>query len=313
MNKISRFNAAVQGDPVDRPPVTSWIHFQSDHLSAHEVAQLHLRFLEAFDWDVLKVMNDFRYPVPAGVEDLRHADVFKQYQPLSMDEPSFVTQLECLQEIFSKVGDQVPVLETLFEPCQQIVRNIGFDQSEQMFAYPQEALPALEIVTETMCRYVEEVRKIGVQGIFLSINGAIPAHIARGMTAEQHEHFYKKYTVEVLKAAEGMVRVVHVHGNHLQMERVLDYPCEVFSVSDRLSDNPGLAELRTMTDKCLMGGLDESKITDRSLPALKAEIDDALAQAGRERFILAPGCTIPSFTSKRTLDFLRAYTQTLST
>src|SRR5690625_7965819 len=102
------------------------------------------------------------------------------------------------------------------------------------------------------------------------------------MTAEQHEHFYKKYTVEVLKAAEGMVRVVHVHGNHLQMERVLDYPCEVFSVSDRLSDNPGLAELRTMTDKCLMGGLDESKITDRSLPALKAEIRSEERRVGKE-------------------------------
>src|SRR5690625_5800044 len=44
MNKISRFNAAVQGDPVDRPPVTSWVHFQPDHMTAHEVAQMHLRF-----------------------------------------------------------------------------------------------------------------------------------------------------------------------------------------------------------------------------------------------------------------------------
>src|SRR5690625_38269 len=106
MDKLARFYAAVEGSPVDRPPVTTWVHFQSDHMTAHEVAQLHLRFLEAYDWDLLKVMNDFRYPVPAGVEDLSHADVFKQYQPLSMDEPSFVTQLECLQEIFSKVGDQ---------------------------------------------------------------------------------------------------------------------------------------------------------------------------------------------------------------
>ncbi len=311
MNKLSRFFAAVQGDPVDRPPVTSWVHFQSDHLEAHEVAQLHLRFLEAYDWDILKVMNDFRYPVPAGVADLSQAQVFEHYAPLGMDEPCFATQLQCLRQIVDQVGDQVPVLETLFEPCQQIVRNIGFDQVEQLFTYPSAALPALEAVTETMCRYVEEVRQTGVQGIFLSINGAIPAHRARGMTDEQHEHFYKKYTVEVLKAAEGMVRVVHVHGDHLQMDRVLDYPCEVFSVSDRLSGNPSLAQLRQMTDKCLMGGIDESKITEHCLPALKAEIDDALAQAGRERFILAPGCTIPSFTAKRSLDFLRTYTQTI--
>src|SRR5699024_5386506 len=80
-NTVSRVSASGRGDPLDRPPVTSCVHFQSDRLSAHEVAQQHLRFLEAFDWDVLKVMNAFRYPVPAGVEDLSHADVFKQYRP----------------------------------------------------------------------------------------------------------------------------------------------------------------------------------------------------------------------------------------
>src|SRR5690625_8027916 len=85
MNKISRFNAAVQGDPVDRPPVTSWVHFQSDHLSAHAVAQLHLRFLEAYDWDLLQVMNECRYPVPAGLGAVSHAEVVRRYLPVSMD------------------------------------------------------------------------------------------------------------------------------------------------------------------------------------------------------------------------------------
>ena len=127
MDKLSRFFAAIQGEKVDRHPVTSWVHYQSDHLNAHEVAQLHLRFLEAYNWDILKVMNDFRYPVPAGVEALSHAQVFEQYTPLGMDEPCFATQLQCLREIVDQVGDQVPVLETLFEPCQQIVRNIGLD------------------------------------------------------------------------------------------------------------------------------------------------------------------------------------------
>jgi len=92
---------------------------------------------------------------------------------------------------------------------------------------------------------------------------------------------------------------------------VLDYPCEVISVSDRLAGNPRLAQLRKMTDKCLMGGLDETRFQERTLPSLAAEIDDAVAQAGRQKFILAPGCTIPSFTPKRSLQFLREYTRAL--
>jgi uroporphyrinogen decarboxylase len=35
-----------------------------------------------------------------------------------------------------------------------------------------------------------------------------------------------------------MVRVLHVHGTGLDMERVKDYPCEVINLSDRLAGNP---------------------------------------------------------------------------
>jgi uroporphyrinogen decarboxylase len=106
-----------------------------------------------------------------------------------------------------------------------------------------------------------------------------------------------------------MVRILHVHGVGLEPERVLDYPCEVVSLSDRLPGNPTLAQLRTLTERCLMGGLDETRLQERTLPSLAREVDDAIAQAGRKKFILAPGCTIPSFTPRRTLHFLRAYTQ----
>ena len=58
-----------------------------------------------------------------------------------------------------------------------------------------------------------------------------------------------------------------------------------------------------------MGGIDETKFQERNLPALAREVDDALAQAGRRKFILAPGCTIPSFSPKRSLTFLRDYTR----
>lgn len=89
------------------------------------------------------------------------------------------------------------------------------------------------------------------------------------------------------------------------MARVKDNPCEVINLSDRLPGNPTLRELRQWTDKCLMGGLDESKFADLSLAAIEAQVDEAIAQAGCEKFILAPGCTIPSFSPNRSLAFLR--------
>ena len=57
MNKRERFVAAAHGADVDRPPVTAWVHFLSDHLSGTETARLHQRFIETYDWDVAKVMG----------------------------------------------------------------------------------------------------------------------------------------------------------------------------------------------------------------------------------------------------------------
>ena len=64
------------------------------------------------------------------------------------------------------------------------------------------------------------------------------------------------------------MRVLHVHGAGLEFERVLDYPVEAWSWSDRLPGNPTLAEMRARTPLCLMGGLDETQFSERSRPLL---------------------------------------------
>ena len=311
MNKRERFLAAVQGQPVDRPPLTAWVHFQSDHLSGAQVADLHLEFLRAYDWDVLKVMNDYRYAVPDGVQTLADVASLRAWRPQGLKTPEAQAQLDCLARLQDRLQGDTPILETLFEPFQQIVRNIGFSQARDFCRHGDAALAALEVVTQDMCDYVGALRARGIEGVFMSINGAIPEHLPRGASQEQHERFQKPFAAAVLRAAEGMVRVLHVHGAQVLIERTAGYPCEVLSVSDRLPGNPGLAELRKLSDKCLMGGIDETKIQERALPEIAAEVDDAIASAGRDKLILGPGCTIPSFTPRRNLAFLREYTRKL--
>lgn len=311
MNKKERLMAAVSGTEADRPPVTAWVHFQSDHLDSRRTADLHAQFMHQYDWDVLKVMNDYRYPVPAQVTNLDSKESLRAYQRLDMNEEPFQQQFEVLRLLREELGPDCPIIDTVFEPYQQIVRNVGFSEAENFFSQKEAALEAIEAVTETTCEYVRTVKAMGVEGIFLSINGAIPHGYSRGVTDERHEMFLKPFAIRVLEAAEGMIRVLHVHGDNLLMNRVWDYPCEVLSVSDRLAGNPSLAELRQQTDKCLMGGVDETRIQERSLSDIEVEVDDILEQVGRERLIIAPGCTIPSFTSMRNLDHLRKYTKSL--
>lgn len=308
MNKRERFFAAVRGEKADRPPVTAWVHFLSDHLSGEQTAALHRSFLEAYDWDVCKVMNDYRYPVPAGVQTLEDPASLRAFEPLGLDEPCFAEQLKCLAALRAGLGGEIALIDTGFDPYQQILRNVGFDQAAHMWKHKDDTLRALESVAGTLCRYIAAVKAQGVEAFFLSINGAIREGFPRGSNAEVYAAFQRPFELQLLKAAEGMVRILHIHGAGLELARVLDYPCEAISISDRLPGNPSLAEMRKLTPKCLMGGIDETKFQERNLLALAREIDDAIAQAGRSKFILAPGCTIPSFSPKRTLAFLRAYT-----
>ena len=99
---------------------------------------------------------------------------------------------------------------------------------------------------------------------------------------------------------------MHAHGNPLDLTRVLAYPCEVLSWSDRLQGNPSIASVRKLTPKCLMGGVDETRLQEHSLPEIRAEVADALAQAGGARnFILSPGCNVVSGIALRSLACMR--------
>lgn len=312
MTGKERLLAALEGRQSDRPPVTAWVHFLSDHLSGAQTASLHLKFQRAYGWDLVKVMNDYRYPVPEGVDTLAEAQAFGRYRFLGMEEPCFAEQLACIAALRAELGPDVPLLDTLFDPYQQIVRNIGRDQEPALWAGGQHALDALEVVCQTMCRYVAAARRAGADGFFMSVNGAIRDGMPRGVTREIYERFQRPFDLRLLEAARGSVRVLHVHGAGLEFERVLDYPVDVWSWSDRLAGNPSLSDLRARTSQCLMGGLDETRFAEFSRPGLAAQVDDALRQAGREKFILAPGCTVPSFTPGRLLRFLREYSQTVA-
>ncbi len=309
MNKRDLFFAAVRGGKLDRPVVTAWVHFLSDHLLGEQTAALHRSFLETYDWDVVKVMNDYRPPIPAGLQTLENPASFQAFKPLGLEEPCFAEQLKCLKALRDALGPDIALIDTCFDPYQQILRGVGFDQAEYMWKHKAETLGALEIIAENTCRYIEAVKSQGVEAIFLSINSAIREGSPRGTSQEVYETFQKPFELQLLNAAEGIIRILHIHGTGLNVGRVLDYPCEVISLSDRLPNNPSLAELRRLTSKCLMGGINETKFQERSLLALALEIDDAFAQVGQSKFILAPGCTLPSFSPKRTLQFLRNYTR----
>jgi uroporphyrinogen decarboxylase len=297
MTRRERFEAAVRGGPIDRPPFTAWIHFGTDNAGGTEHALRHARFARDYDLDVCKVVNDFRFPIPDGLETLAApADMLHPGWRAPAGAASFAEELKCVRILRAELGPGWPIMITTFDPFQQVMRRVGFTKARLVFEHPEESLPMLEAVCATMCAYMAEVRAAGCDAVFYSINGAIAPPARRGIDDATYRRFVRPYEIRMLEAMQGMTRVLHVHGSSLEIGRVLDYPFDVLSVSDRLKGNPTLAELRGLTDRPLMGGIDESTLIEMSLPEVREQVRDAVRQAGRERFVLSPGCTIPTQT-----------------
>ena len=288
MTKMERFRAAVRGDDVDCLPVSVWLHLGTEHLPGEVVAQRHIDYLKAYDFDYLKVMNDYRYPLPAGVANVTTADDLARFEPQPMSVYQFDQQLVCLRRLRAALPD-VPLIETLFNPLQTLARGAGSSAVQTVLHNPEAGDKALEAITQTLLTYVQAVKDAGIDGLFYSINGAVdPAK--GGLTDEQFARFVTPYDLRLLQAAQGMTRVAHVHGFNLRFDRCAGYPVEVFSWS-HLNSAPSLGEARGLTQAALMGGMNEVQLTRQSEAEVQADIEASVRDAGWRKLLVGPGCT----------------------
>jgi uroporphyrinogen decarboxylase len=306
MNKQERFLAAVRGAPVDHPPSVAWCNFATDGIDGAENARRQLAFHAACDWDLCKVMNDYRLVPPAGVETIDGPADMLRFTRRPLTDRIFAEQLDCLRRVRAAIGPDTPLVDTLLEPFFSVLFAVGFSKAALIRSHPREAAVMLSNLTDTLLDYIAEARKVPIDGMLYATNACILPPASRGISDAEYREFHRPYDLKLLGAMDGLVRILHAHGNPLDVTRVLDYPCEVFSWSDRLPGNPSIAEVRNLTGKCLMAGVDETKLHERSLPEIRAEVADAFKQAGGPRnFILSPGCNVAPGIALRSLLCLR--------
>ena len=302
MTHRERFESALEGRETDRPPVSVWLHFASEHLAPAEVAELHVRYQKAYDWDFVKVMNDYRLTL-AGGRAFASAAALQAVTPLPMDSPALTRQLEVIRRVRDALGPDVPVVETLFDPLQTLLRSGGQSVLALVRSDPRAARSALRAVQETLASYLAAAREAGADGVFYSIGGAV-APSAGGLTQREFDDLVAPLDRALLESAEGMVRIAHVHGFPLEFDRVRDYPVEAFNWSHRHTA-PTLADARRLTDRALVGGIDEIAFAGQSLGEAELELRRAVAEAGQVGLLIGPGCTVPPDTPARLLLGLR--------
>src|SRR5947207_13839816 len=99
LNKIERVTNALRGEAVDRPPFSFWYHFGLQHMPAHKHAEAEIDFYRAYDLDFLKVMSDYPYPLPPGLEEIVTEQDWKRVEPVSPGDERWNEQLTALSMI----------------------------------------------------------------------------------------------------------------------------------------------------------------------------------------------------------------------
>ena len=303
MNKRERVTQALKGEAVDRPPFSFWYHFGLQHMPGRDHARAEIDFYRAYDLDFLKVMSDYPYPYPRGLDAVEKEEDWKRVEPIDSSDPCWTEQLSGLEVISDAIGKEAMFIETIFSPwttARRLTRSDGLATARQRCA--EALLAALDAIATSLADYSREVLKRGAAGIFLSL-GAATEDV---MTADEYLTWGRPFDLKILEAVpEALFNVLHIHGKRIHFESVLDYPVSALNWS-HFATRPSLMEGKELSGKTVLGGIDEATASHVSAPEISEQVARAILEVGTRRLIVTPGCSVPTDTRERSLRAVKA-------
>lgn len=292
MNKTERVDAVLRGDSPDRPPISMWYHFGAQHLRGEEFADIVLAWYRHYGFDFLKLMNDYYYPMPEGLEVVASPKDLERIRRFDPEESDWREQLRAIGKIAAALKGESYFIDTVFDPWQSLGRSIAGENLETLAASAGDALQAaLDVAADNLIAYAERSLAAGSSGIFMSVL-ASPEYVDRSLFLD----FVKPAAMKVFSAvaSRGPMNVAHIHGDRIYLDDVLDFPVPIMSWEDRLEGNPSLAEVKARWPGVVMGGIDNRGVTRVSTAFCRNNVREGLRLGGPSRFILANGCSIPT-------------------
>ncbi len=303
MNKIERVTSALKGDEVDRPPFSFWYHFGLQHMAGRKHAEAELDFYHAYDVDFLKVMSDYPYPLPDGLEAVATEGDWRRIEPISPNNKCWSEQLSALSMINDEIGKEAMFIETIFSTwttARRLARSGSLTAARQR--HPETVLAAMDAISTSLASYAKQVLERGAAGIFLSLGAATD----EVMTTKEYETWGRPFDLKILEAVrEAPFNVLHIHGKRIHFDPVLDYPVSALNWS-HFATAPSLGEGKMRSGKTVLGGIDEATASHVSAPEISEQVGNAIREVGPRGLIVTPGCSVPTDTRERSLRAVKA-------
>lgn len=306
-----RIQACLNKEMIDRPPVALWRHFPVDDQDPGSLAEATLHFQRTYDFDLVKVTPASSFCVKDwGVEDrwMGHTEGTRQYTKRLIQSPGdwemlpaldpeaqhLAAQIRCLRYIRGGLGDDTPLLQTVFSPLAQAKNLAGNDLLlAHLRLYPEAVMKGLRTIAETTRRFVEACLEAGVDGVFYAIQHAQ----ATLLTMEEYRTFGLPFDQKSLEpAGELWCNLLHLHGHDVYFSLLHDLRFQIVNWHDR-ETYPSLSEAQGLFQGVTCGGMRQDTLVYQGPEEVREEAQDAIRQTGGKRFILGTGCVVPVIAS----------------
>lgn len=293
----------------DKTPFALWRHFPVDDQTPDGLAAATAAFQRAWDFDLIKVTPTSSFCIkdwgvedrwtgnPEGTRDytrraIQHPEDWARLPILSPTQGQLGQQIDCLRLLTKAFAPDTPVIQTIFSPMSQAKNLIGPSALLVAMRRDPDALhEGLRRITETTIRFLEEAIKTGIDGVFYAVQHGQYGLLSTG----EFETFCRQYDLQVLEAARGLwLNLLHLHGEAVMFDQVLDYPVSIMNWHDRQTP-PNLSEAQKRFKGIVCGGLRQWETMVLGTPEqVRAEAGEAIQSTGGVRFMLGTGCVLPT-------------------
>ena len=301
MNKRERVLAAMNLQPVDRPPVGFWFHFQAEQGVGEACVQAHLDYYNHIDVDMVKIMCDsyFDYPNPVAKAVKEPKDWYAM-KPLGKDSPFIREQVERARAVKAGLKDDMVVIYNVFAPFSLIRFGVGDDLvMDHLRREPEAIAYALDVIAQDCCTLSELlITDAGIDGIYYCVQGGEKNRF----TPEEYRRLITPTDKRVLEHANKFsdTNVLHCCGwagipNNLEIWQ--DYPAKAVNWACFV-ENMNLVEgMKFFGGRCVLGGFDnrpQGVLYSGTREEVEAETARLIQRAGKTGVILGADCTLPA-------------------
>lgn len=325
MNKRERVYAAMEGQPVDRVPLSLWRHFHKRDQKPGGLATATLEFYRQYDFDLIKLTPSGLYPIedwgaqiafsnsdlePPTLRKpvIKKPEDWRNLPTLSSTTGAYGRELEAIRQLVSQLDEaDAPVLMTIFSPLTIAYKLAGDALLDHLHNYPTDVHIGLATIAETTSRFADLALEAGADGIFFA------SQLSRSdlLTEEMCQTFVVRYDLIALERVKSQPAplVLHLHGTNPHFETVNQYPAHAVSWHNH-ETGPSITEVMQLTNKTLMTGLDLMTLKEGTFEEVAAQAREVIEQTEGQRLILAPACVIPTTTPVENLQAVVAVDRT---